>query len=184
MAELSNEPTLSDDEVLKQYWQATTTGDIPMLRPLIADDAVFHYPGQHYLSGDHRGVDAVCDMYRTITGLGTQLFVGDLHDIGQSDKGMYSFVILSYKLKLFAGKTLPGRACGLMRISGGKIHEYWLFEWDQHMINDVWWASAPKVFAKQKDYLRIVIKLPRILLGATRTLIRAFSGYQAPTEPF
>lgn len=178
MAELSN------DDVLKQYWTATTTGDIPMLRPLIADDAVFHYPGQHYLSGDYRGVEAVCNLYKTVTGLGTQLFEGHLHDIGESENGTYSFVVLSYKLKLFAGKFLPGRACGLMRISGGKIHEYWLFEWDQHMINDVWWTSAPKVFAKQKDYGRIVLTLPRILLGTTRTLIRAFTGYKAPTEPY
>jgi hypothetical protein len=51
------------------------------------------------------------------------------------------------------------------------------------MINDVWWTSAPQVFMKQKNYAKIVVKLPRILLALTRTLIRVFSGYQAPTEP-
>ncbi len=174
---------LSTDEVLHRYWVATTTGDIPMLRPLIADDAVFHYPGQHYLSGDYHGVEEVCDLYKTVTGLGTQLFEGKLRGVGPVAGGEYDVVVLTYRLKLFAGRSLPGRACGLMRISGGRIHEYWLFEWDQHMINDVWWASAPKVFIKQKKYGRIVAKLPRIVLGTSRTLIRAFRGYRAPTEP-
>ena len=177
MAERSNE------EVLQQYWKATTTGDIPLLRPLIAEDAVFHYPGQHYISGTYHGVEEVCGLYKTVTGLGTQLFEGKLRDVVTTGDGKYSVVILSYKLKLPLGKFLPGRAVGLMRIWGGQIHEYWLFEWDQHMINDVWWTSAPQVFIKQKNYVKIVVKLPRILLALTRTLIRVMSGYQAPTEP-
>lgn len=174
----------SNLEVLQKYWDATTTGDIEALRTLIADDAVFHYPGQHYISGDYRGPDEVANLYKTVTGLGKGMFEGRLHDVAVSQQSIYTLPILSYRLKIFAGRTLPGRACGLLRISNGKIREYWLFEWDQAMINDVWWSSAPRVFLKQKDYVRLLLSLPRIVLGLARTLSRVFGGYRAPTEPF
>lgn len=173
----------SNEEVLRQYWEATITGNIPLLRPIIADDAVFHYPGQHYLSGDYHGVEEVCGLYETVTSLGQELFDGKLRALASTPDGSYDAVVLSYRIKVVAGKWLPGRATGLLRVGGGKIHEYWLFEWDQQMINDIWWASAPKLFARQKRYGKIVASLPRIALGATRTMKRACGGYTAPTEP-
>jgi hypothetical protein len=180
---VSETSTKSNVEVLQQYWEATTTGNIPLLKPVIADDAVFHYPGQHYLSGDYHGVEGVAGLYTTVTSLGQELFQGKLRGLAATPDDSYNAVILSYRIKVFGNKWLPGRATGLFRISGGKIHEYWLHEWDQQMINDIWWASAPKILRRQKKNGKILLSLPRITLGGIRTLRRVFGGYKAPTEP-
>lgn len=186
---MNDSATLSNEDVLKQYWEATITGNIPLLRPLIAEDAVFHYPGQHYLSGDYHGVEEVCGLYTRVTSLGQELFEGKLRGIASTPNADYNAVMLSYRIKVFGNKWLPGRATGLFRISGGKVHEYWLFEWDQQMINDIWWASAPRMLKRRKQQSgqkktgTVLAKLPRIALGGIRTLKRVFGGYKAPTEP-
>lgn len=180
--------TATNIEVLQTYWKATTSGDVDTLRTIVADDAVFHYPGQHFISGDYHGKEEVAGhsgLYATLASMaiGGGMFEGHLHDVAASADGKYTVAILSYKLNLPGGKVLPGRACGLFRIIDGLIHEYWLFEWDQAMINDIFWSSAPLVFYKKGNYVRIVTSLPRTLLGAVRTACRVFSGYHAPTEP-
>ena len=180
---MSDSGTRSNEDVLKQYWEATITANIPLLRPIIAEDAVFHYPGQHYLSGHYHGVEEVAGLYTRVTSLGQELFEGKLRGIASTPSGDYNTVMLSYRIKVVGNKWLPGRATGLLRVAGGKIHEYWLFEWDQQMINDIWWASAPKMFRREKQYGKIVRHLPRIALGGIRTMKRVFGGYTAPTEP-
>ena len=181
---MSDSGTLSNEDVLKQYWEATITGNIPLLRPIIADDAVFHYPGQHYLSGNYRGVEEVAGLYTRVTSLGQELFEGKLRAIFSTADHSYNAVTLTYRIKVIGNKWVPGRATGVFRISGGKIHEYWLHEWDQQMINDIWWASAPKMFRRQKQAGKILVHLPRIALGSIRTMKRIFGGYTAPTEPY
>ena len=176
--------TKSNEDVLKQYWEATITGNIPLLRPIIAEDAVFHYPGQHYLSGDYHGVEEVAGLYTRVTSLGQELFEGKLRAIFSTPDKSYNAVTLTYRIKVIGNKWVPGRATGVFRISDGKIHEYWLHEWDQQMINDIWWASAPKMFKRQGKQGKALLHLPRIILGGIRTLKRVFGGYKAPTEPY
>ena len=44
-------------DLIKTYWDALMSADMETFRSLLAPDAVIHYPGQNYLSGDHRTTD-------------------------------------------------------------------------------------------------------------------------------
>lgn len=166
---------------LQKYWDVTTAGDIDAMMDLLGDDCVYHYPGQHFLSGHYHGKKEVHQLYTTLASMAVKagMFQGVVHEIVLGDE--FSLIVLSYRLHVLKGRSIPGRACGMMRIVDGKVREYWLFEWDQRMINDVVWASAPQVFLKRKEYVRLAAALPRSALGIVRTVGRLFGDYTAPT---
>lgn len=145
MSVIEQRTTITDDDrearaqVIRTYWRALMAGDLETFRSLLAPDAVIHYPGQHYLSGDYRTTDDIVGLYRKLTQFVQDgVFVGEVLDITTGD--VYTSVVLRYVIKLPI-KTLKGRAIGLFILQDGKIKEYWLHEWNQHMINWVFRSS-------------------------------------------
>jgi len=169
-------------DLIHRYWTALTTGHIEDFAPLVHEDAVFHYPGNHFLSGNYRGKEAVVGLYTNLIKLaGGGVFRGVLHDVAVGEE--YTVAILSYRMQLMRTRSLPGRACGLFRIVGGKIREYWLFEWDQSMINDLVRTAGGGIVWRNRGPLRFIVSLPRSAVGSVRTAGRLFGGrYTAPTE--
>jgi ketosteroid isomerase-like protein len=126
-------------ELIKTYWTALNTGDLDTFRTLLAPDAVIHYPGQHYLSGDYKTTDDIVGLYaKLVQFVADGVFHGEVLDILVGET--YTSVVLRYDLKL-PMRTIPGRAVGLFIIEDGKIKEYWLHEWNQVMINRVFRLS-------------------------------------------
>ena len=126
-------------DLIKTYWTSLTTGDLDTFRTLLAPDAVIHYPGQHYLSGDYTTTDTIVGLYRQLYEfIKDGVFHGEVLDILVGE--IYTSVLLKYDLKL-PHKTIPGRAAGVFIIEHGKIKEYWLHEWDQVMINRIFRLS-------------------------------------------
>ena len=166
--------------VLAAYWKALTSGHVEEFAPLVHDDAVFHYPGNHVLSGDYHGKAAVVGLYTNLIKLSGDKFHGTLHEVVVGEE--FTVAILSYRLNLLAGRSLPGRACGLFRIQDGKIREYWLFEWDQVMINDVFHSAESPFVWRKRGPLGWLASLPRAGLGSVRTAGRLFGRYRAPTD--
>jgi hypothetical protein len=132
-------------DLIRTYWDALMSADLVKFRELLAPDAVIHYPGQNFLSGDYTTTDDIVELYRTLTGFITEgTFTGQVLDITTGEQ--YTTVILKYQLHLPI-KTIDGRATGLFLLDENyKIKEYWLHEWNQVMINRVLratWASKP-----------------------------------------
>jgi ketosteroid isomerase-like protein len=50
--------------LVRRGYEAFNSGDMDTLRELIATDATQHVPGDHPLSGDVKGQDAIIDLYR------------------------------------------------------------------------------------------------------------------------
>jgi hypothetical protein len=48
-----------NEELIRQSFEAFSKRDVEALAALLADDAVFHFPGRGPLAGDHRGKDQV-----------------------------------------------------------------------------------------------------------------------------
>jgi hypothetical protein len=127
-------------DLIKTYWAALMSADLVTFRSLLAPDAVIHYPGQNYLSGDYTTTDDIVDLYRQLTQfIKDGVFVGEVLDITVGE--LYTTVILKYELHL-PMRILHGRATGLFLLDENyKIKEYWLHEWNQMMINGVLWAT-------------------------------------------
>lgn len=125
--------------VIQAYWDALMSGDLVTFRSLLAPDAVIHYPGQHYLSGDYTTTDDIVGLYTKLTKFVQDgVFVGKVLDIMLGD--VHTAVVIEYDIRMPV-KTLHGRAIGLFILENGKIKEYWLHEWNQHMINWVFRSS-------------------------------------------
>jgi ketosteroid isomerase-like protein len=141
-------------EVIRTYWKVLMAGDMVGFRALLAPDAIIHYPGQHYLSGDYTTNDDIVGLYTKLTQfIKDGVFVGRVLDITAGAK--YTSVVIEYDLHMPI-KTLHGRAIGLFDLRDGKIHEYWLHEWNQHMINWVfrssrWFGWATRFLPKRKQ---------------------------------
>lgn len=120
--------------LIKTYWDALMAADLETFRSLLAPDAVIHYPGQNYLSGDYTTTDEIVELYRQLCQfIQDGVFVGEVLDITLGEK--YTTVILKYDLHLPV-KVLHGRATGLFLLDDNYlIKEYWLHEWDQVMMN-------------------------------------------------
>ena len=127
-------------DVIRTYWDALMAADMGAFRTLLAPDAVIHYPGQNYLSGDYKTTDDIVELYRKLSKFITDgFFKGEVLDITVGD--IYTTVILKYELHT-PMKVLPGRATGVFILDENYlIKEYWLHEWNQMMINRVLRAS-------------------------------------------
>jgi ketosteroid isomerase-like protein len=167
-------------ELLHTYWKALTTGHVEDFAPLVHEDAHFHYPGNHFLSGDYHGKQAVVGLYTNLIKVSGGRFEGVLHDVAVGEE--FTVAILSYRLRLLPERSLPGRACGLFRIVDGKIKEYWLFEWDQLMINDVFRSIGAPVIWRRRGPLAWLLALPGAGLSNLKTARRLFGRYTAPTD--
>ncbi len=124
-------------EFLGKYWNCLMAGDMENFAPLVGENCIVHYPGNHFLSGDHVGRTAIVQLYSNLYKLGIEqgTFIGEFHDATTSDD--HACAIIKYRIILGPNMEIPGEAIGLFHIENGQMVEYWLLERDQKMINDV-----------------------------------------------
>jgi hypothetical protein len=125
-------------EFLGKYWRSLMEGpDWETFGSIVADNCVVHYPGNHFLSGDHVGRARILDLYRNLYKLGVEngTFLGELHDTVHSDD--HCCALVKYKIVVGPGMEIPGEAIGVFHLENGQMVEYWLLERDQKMINDI-----------------------------------------------
>jgi hypothetical protein len=125
-------------EFLTTYWNCLMVEhDWGRFREIVHPQCVVHYPGNHFLSGDHIGRDAVVRLYQNLTKLGpaTGTFRGELHDTVYSEE--HCCALVKYWIVVGPNMEIPGDAVGVFHLEDGMMREYWLLERDQKMINDI-----------------------------------------------
>lgn len=124
-------------EFLTKYWASLMVGDMEAFAPLVEENCVVHYPGNHFLSGDHVGRAAIVDLYSKLYRIGIEqgTFVGEFVDAVTSND--HACALIKYRIIVTPGREIEGDAIGRFRIRNGQMYEYWLFERDQKMINDI-----------------------------------------------
>src|SRR3954453_11693669 len=144
---ISAERDREQRDFLARYWTSLMTGDLEAFASLVHENCVVHYPGNHFLSGDHVGRTAIVDLYSKLYRIGIQqgTFVGELHDALTSPD--HASALVTYRIVLGAGFELTGEAIGVFHVTGGQMVEYWLLERDQKMINDIFRLSGKATLA-------------------------------------
>ena len=125
-------------EFLGKYWRSLMEGpDWDTFASIVADKCVVHYPGNHFLSGDHVGRAAILALYKKLYKLGVEngTFIGELHDTVHSED--HCCALVKYRIVVAPGMEIPGEAIGVFHLENGQMVEYWLLERDQKMINDI-----------------------------------------------
>jgi hypothetical protein len=131
-------PEAEQRAFLGTYWRCLMVEhDWETFASIVHPECVVHYPGNHFLSGDHVGREAVVRLYQNLTKLGpeTGTFIGELHDTVHSDS--HCCALVKYKIIVGPGMEIDGDAVGVFHLEDGQMIEYWLLERDQKMINDI-----------------------------------------------
>jgi len=165
-------------EFLSKYWNYLMEGDMENFASLVGENCVVHYPGNHFLSGDHVGRKAILELYSKLYMLGIQqgTFIGELHDAVTSDD--HACALVKYRIVLGPNIELPGEAIGVFHIENGQMVEYWLLERDQKMINDVVKISGKASLAggSKRQMALGALKQPAPLARTVRRVIRNKRG--------
>jgi ketosteroid isomerase-like protein len=165
-------------QFLETYWNSLMTGDMETFATLVDERCVVHYPGNHFLSGDHVGRAAIVDLYSKLYRIGIQqgTFVGELHDALTSDD--HAIALVKYTIELGHGQRITGDAIGVMHVENGKMVEYWLLERDQKMINDIFALSGKPSLAGggNKELALSALRHPGALIRTARRVVRQKRG--------
>jgi hypothetical protein len=165
-------------EFLGKYWNSLMTNDMETFETLVGEHCIVHYPGNHFLSGDHVGRAAIMDLYRKLYKLGLEqgTFIGELHDALTSDD--HACALVKYRIVVGKGMEIPGEAIGVFHISNGQMVEYWLLERDQKMINDIMKISGKAALAGGSNAQMALgaLKQPFSLARTMRRVMRVKRG--------
>jgi ketosteroid isomerase-like protein len=165
-------------EFLSKYWNSLMEGDMEAFTPLVAEHCVVHYPGNHFLSGDHVGRERIVELYAKLYKLGLEqgTFIGEFHDATTSED--HACALIKYRIVLGPNMEIPGEAIGVFHIENGQMVEYWLLERDQKMINDVVKISGKASLAGGGKLQMVLgaIKQPAPLARTIRRVIQIKRG--------
>jgi hypothetical protein len=165
-------------EFLGKYWNSLMENDMATFSTLVGEHCVVHYPGNHFLSGDHVGHAAILDLYKKLYKLGLEqgTFIGELHDAVTSDD--HACALVKYRIVVGKGMEIPGEAIGVFHIENGQMVEYWLLERDQKMINDIMRISGKASLAGGSNLQMALgaLKQPLALVRTMRRVMRVKRG--------
>jgi len=165
-------------QFLETYWNSLMTGDMETFATLVDERCVVHYPGNHFLSGDHVGRAAIVDLYSKLYRIGIQqgTFIGELHDALTSED--HAIALVKYTIELGHDQRIHGDAIGVMHVEDGKMVEYWLLERDQKMINDIFALSGKPSLAGggNKALALSALRHPGAVIRTARRVVRQKRG--------
>jgi ketosteroid isomerase-like protein len=175
---LAADPHQDKRDFLTKYWNALMVGDMEAFAPLVHEQCVVHYPGNHFLSGDHHGRRAIVELYSNLYRIGIEqgTFIGEFHDAVTSDD--HCCALIKYTLDLGAGQKLTGEAVGVFHLEDGQMREYWLLERDQKMINDIFALSGKATLSGggKKAMALSALRHPLALVRTGRRVVRQRRG--------
>jgi uncharacterized protein len=125
---------------VREGFDAYNRGDLEAMRPFLAENILWHVGGDHPLSGDYRGRDAVLDYCRKALDLTGGTLKGEPLEILVNDRHAGVFQRITGQRD---GKSLDVvLAQALTFDDEGRWSEYWALADEQDDV-DAFWAEAP-----------------------------------------
>ena len=123
-------------DLVRVYFDALARGDMAAAGDTFADDLVWHQPGQHSLSGVHRGKPAIFALLGAFMERSAGTFRIDHVDQLFANGDLVAATI---SFSASAGtKSMSMAGVDLLRIEAGRIAEVWLFSADQPAEDAFW----------------------------------------------
>ncbi len=117
-----------DAQLVRQGYDAFIAGDMEWLNEHLAENIVWHVPGNNVLSGDYRGREEVLSFFARSVQAAIPSF--DVHDVVASDD--HTIALLNVRFtRTDNGQTLDGRSVQVFHIEEGKALESWTTSEDQ-----------------------------------------------------
>lgn len=120
-----------NEAVMRRGYEAFAQRDLGTLKELLADDVVWHVPGDNPLSGTYRGQQEVFGMFGRIAEL-NDAFSQELHDVLANDDHVVALVNQTMER---AGRTLTGHVVHVAHIEDGELTTFWAYNEDQPAVD-------------------------------------------------
>jgi len=121
---------------VRTLFEAFEKRDIAAATSLIADDAVWRFPGKRgRIAGEHRGHPGIIAFLAQVMAFTSGTFHLELHDVTASDDHV---VVLFTGHGERNGKQLNNPTCLQIRMENGRVAELWEFVWDLEHVEDFW----------------------------------------------
>lgn len=127
---MSDHPNL---ERARMGYAAFAEGDIDTVASVMADDIVWHVPGDHQLSGDYEGKEEVLGFFGRLMQETEGTFVNDIHDLLANDEHGVALVEASATRN---GKSISDKNIHVFHMRDGKMTEFWTVPTDQAAWDD------------------------------------------------
>ncbi|BBC35171.1 SnoaL-like domain protein [Streptomyces graminofaciens] len=105
--------------LVRKGYELFTRGDMDNLRTLFAGDCTHHVPGDHLLSGDYKGQDAMIDLYQRLFSETNGTFSVELQNVCVDGRG-HAVSVHRYTAER-GGKQIEQNGCLIFRIVGDKV---------------------------------------------------------------
>ena len=123
-------------ELLRNGYAAFQTGDMDALRnQYFAPDAVWHVGGHNKFSGDHKGVDAILQLFMDNFTETDGTFKVELHDVLGNDEHAVALATVSGTK---GGKQLSDNYTHVVHNKDGKLVESWIFAENPDKVDEFW----------------------------------------------
>lgn len=125
---------ISNADVIRKAFVAFNTGDAATLNELIAEDAVWHWPGQAPVCGVHKGREAIFAVFGQVAELCPN-YQSQLVDLLASDERV---VAIAHATGSRAGKTTDSQSVDVFSVRDGKITGWRFYPEDQRAEDEFW----------------------------------------------
>ena len=125
----------SNAEPIRRAFDAFARGDMGAMRSLVAEDTLWHIPGRGPLAGDHRGRDAVFEMFGRLVQASEGTFNQQLLDVLSSEQRV---VALTHATARRGDRNYDSQDAWLFQLRDGQIAEAWWRPWDLYAADEFW----------------------------------------------
>jgi ketosteroid isomerase-like protein len=112
-----------NEERFRAGYDAFLRGDMNGVRELLAEDVVWHQPGNNPFSGDHRGIDEVLGLFMRLVEATGGTFRPEPHDILANDEHGVALITLTAERN---GKAITDKETHVVHFRDGKVAESWI----------------------------------------------------------
>jgi ketosteroid isomerase-like protein len=126
-------------DVVRRYFDALSAKDFGTVAALLADDIVWHQPGENQFSGTQSGSSAVNDMIGGMMNVSRGSF-----ELALTSTPMVNGNLVAAPVRFSAereGASMAMDGVDLLRIDGDQIAEVWLFSADGSA-EDAFWGPS------------------------------------------
>lgn len=130
-------PTELVDELHRRQGEMYAGGAVEPVLELLAEDIVWHVPGDSPIAGDHRGVNAVMEYFAKRRELASATMKMQPRDVLVDGEVVVQLVDGTAEL---GGEEVGWRTVGIYRVAGQRLREVWLVPLDLDLFDRLWSA--------------------------------------------
>jgi ketosteroid isomerase-like protein len=127
--------THPNEGLLRSLYDAFSRRDLDTVAGLFSDDVVFHQPGRNPTSGDHRGLEAVLGLLRTLAERSDGTFSAQVHDVMASDQHAVGLLRVTAQR---GPRSVDVPVVHVWHVRDGRLVEAWAHPADQQALDEFW----------------------------------------------